>query len=36
MMLTTHRFDSSEIEEAFNVMVSKEDNVIKPIVMFSE
>lgn len=32
--MTTHRFNFSEIEEAFRLMTTKEDNVIKPLVTY--
>ncbi len=32
--MTTHKFDFSEIEKAFNLMKTKEDGVIKPLVEF--
>lgn len=32
--LTTHRFPFSEIDEAFELMASKEDDVIKPLIEF--
>ena len=33
-VLTTHRFQFEDIEKAFNLMASKEDGVIKPLVTF--
>ncbi len=32
--MTTHRFGFSEIDEAFELMATKEDNVIKPLIEF--
>ena len=32
--MTTHRFDFADIEEAFNLMKTKEDGVIKPLIEF--
>jgi threonine dehydrogenase-like Zn-dependent dehydrogenase len=32
--LTTHRFDFSEIEKAFQLMATKSDGVIKPLIVF--
>ncbi len=32
--MTTHRFTFAEIEDAYRLMASKEDNVIKPLVSF--
>nr|HID58050.1 NAD(P)-dependent alcohol dehydrogenase [Desulfobacterales bacterium] len=32
--LTTHHFKFDEVEKAFNLMESKEDNVIKPVIHF--
>ncbi len=32
--MTTHRFTFAEIEDAYQLMASKEDNVIKPLVSF--
>ena len=32
--LTTHRFKFEEAAEAFDLMYSKKDNVIKPVVFF--
>jgi len=33
-LMTTHRFRFSEIERAFELMKTKEDNIIKPLVVF--
>ncbi|MFB6344886.1 MAG: NAD(P)-dependent alcohol dehydrogenase, partial [bacterium] len=33
--MTTHRFSFDEVEQAFDLMASKEDDVIKPLVEFS-
>ncbi len=33
--MTTHRFTFAEIEDAYQLMASKEDNVIKPLVSFT-
>ena len=32
--LTTHRFPFSEVEQAFEMMTTKADNVIKPLITF--
>lgn len=32
--LTTHRFKFEEIEKAFNLMASKEDGILKPLIIF--
>jgi isopropanol dehydrogenase (NADP+) len=32
--LTTHRFDFGEVERAFHLMKTKEDNVLKPLILF--
>jgi len=32
--LTTHEFDFDEVDEAFDLMASKEDGVVKPLVRF--
>jgi threonine dehydrogenase-like Zn-dependent dehydrogenase len=32
--LTTHRFDFSEIEKAFRMMKTKEDGILKPLILF--
>jgi threonine dehydrogenase-like Zn-dependent dehydrogenase len=32
--LTTHRFPFAEVERAFQMMVTKEDNVIKPLIVY--
>jgi threonine dehydrogenase-like Zn-dependent dehydrogenase len=32
--MTTHRFPFSEVERAFDMMASKTDGVIKPLVLF--
>ncbi len=34
--LTTHRFSFDEIDTAFRMMGTKEDNIIKPIIFFDE
>lgn len=34
LRMTTHRFQFNEIDRAFEVMKSKEENVIKPLVLF--
>jgi threonine dehydrogenase-like Zn-dependent dehydrogenase len=33
-MLTTHRFPFDQIERAFDMMKSKADNIIKPLIAF--
>ena len=33
--MTTHRFPFSQVEHAFQMMTSKEDNIIKPLITFS-
>ncbi|MDX9858049.1 MAG: NAD(P)-dependent alcohol dehydrogenase [candidate division Zixibacteria bacterium] len=33
-LLTTHRFTFDEVDKAFNLMASKEDGIIKPLVTF--
>ncbi|MBI4775231.1 MAG: NAD(P)-dependent alcohol dehydrogenase [Deltaproteobacteria bacterium] len=33
--LTTHRFKFADIEKAFRMMDTKEDNIIKPIILFN-
>ena len=33
--LTTHRFKFDEIEKAFWMMDTKEDNIIKPLILFN-
>jgi len=32
--LTTHRFPFSQVERAFQMMVTKEDNIVKPLITF--
>jgi threonine dehydrogenase-like Zn-dependent dehydrogenase len=32
--MTTHRFPFSQVEQAFQMMVTKEDNIIKPLITF--
>jgi threonine dehydrogenase-like Zn-dependent dehydrogenase len=32
--MTTHEFTFEEIDEAFQLMESKEDNIIKPLIDF--
>lgn len=34
--MTTHRFQFREIEKAFHMMQHKEDNIIKPLILFDE
>ena len=34
--LTTHRFEFNEIDMAFKMMMSKEDNIVKPIIFFDD
>jgi threonine dehydrogenase-like Zn-dependent dehydrogenase len=33
-VLTTHRFKFEDIEKAFNLMASKSDGVIKPLITY--
>ncbi len=33
-LLTTHRFPFSQVERAFQMMVTKEDNIVKPLITF--
>jgi threonine dehydrogenase-like Zn-dependent dehydrogenase len=33
-LLTTHRFSFAEVERAFHMMETKEDNVIKPLIVY--
>jgi threonine dehydrogenase-like Zn-dependent dehydrogenase len=33
--LTTHRFKFGELDKAFQLMATKEDNIIKPVILFS-
>jgi len=32
--MTTHRFPFSQVERAFQMMVTKEDNIIKPLITY--
>jgi len=32
--LTTHRFPFAEVERAFHMMETKEDNIIKPLITY--
>ena len=32
--MTTHRFKFDDIEKAFRMMDTKEDNIIKPLILF--
>ena len=32
--LTTHRFRFAEVERAFHMMETKEDNIIKPLITY--
>ncbi len=33
-LMTTHKFDFNEVDKAFNLMKTKEDNIIKPLIVF--
>ena len=33
--MTTHRFPFAQVEKAFRMMETKEDNIIKPLITFS-
>jgi isopropanol dehydrogenase (NADP+) len=33
-LLTTHRFNFEEVEKAFNMMATKQDGIIKPMIVF--
>jgi threonine dehydrogenase-like Zn-dependent dehydrogenase len=33
--LTTHRFKFADVEQAFALMVSKKDNILKPLIQFT-
>jgi threonine dehydrogenase-like Zn-dependent dehydrogenase len=32
--LTTHRFAFAQVERAFHMMETKEDNIVKPLITF--
>ena len=32
--LTTHRFPFTQVERAFHMMETKEDNIVKPLITF--
>ena len=32
--LTTHTFRFDQLDEAFELMITKEDNIIKPLIIF--
>lgn len=34
--MTTHEFEFKDLEKAFNLMETKEDNVIKPLILFEQ
>ena len=33
--LTTHRFAFADVEQAFRMMESKQDGIIKPLILFA-